>query len=180
MAQYSSDDSDEDSPGYFTATAPRAQSFSSTSPRSPVRRQHARSRSNASTPTQGPSKAPQKLELRKPDSLLEVISQIWQKESAWGVWKGTNVTFVYNFLLKTSENWTRSLLSAVLNIPDPGLIGGSASGIGGLDIVDSPNPLMSLAVAVASAAIAALALAPLDLVRTRYVFPYPNLRAGIY
>jgi fusion and transport protein UGO1 len=101
--------------------------------------------------------------------LLEVISQIWQKESAWGVWKGTNVTFVYNFLFKTTESWTRSLLSALFNVPDPGLMGSSASGIGGLDIIDSNSPLLSLAVAVAASAIAAIAVGPLDLIRTRLI-----------
>jgi fusion and transport protein UGO1 len=105
--------------------------------------------------------------MRRPDSLLEVLAQLWQKESAWGVWKGTNMTFVYNFLLKTTESWTRSLLSALLNVPDPGLVSGAARGLGGLDIMDSPNPLTSLGVAVAAAAIAGLALAPLDLIRTR-------------
>jgi mitochondrial fusion and transport protein UGO1 len=60
------------------------------------------------------------------------------------------------------------LLSALLNVPDPALLGSAANGIGGLDIIDSPNPLMSLVVAVAAAAIAGLTLAPLDLIRTRY------------
>ncbi|KAF2677639.1 mitochondrial carrier [Lentithecium fluviatile CBS 122367] len=169
---YPSDESDEDSPGYFTSAAPRTHSptyergGASSSPQS--RRRHAASRSRDSTPTQAPV-ALRKLELRKADSLLEVIAQLWQKESAWGVWKGTNVTFVYNFLLKTTESWTRSLLSALLNVPDPGLIGTGASGIGGLDIIDSPSPLMSLGVAVAATAIAATLLAPLDLIRTRLI-----------
>lgn len=171
---YPSDESDEDSPGYFTSTAPRIHSPTyergGESSRSPERsRRHAASRSRDSTPTQAPPLAPRKLELRKSDSLLEVIAQLWQKESAWGVWKGTNVTFVYNFLLKTTESWTRSLLSALLNVPDPGLMGSGASGIGGLDIIDSPSPLMSLSVAVAATAIAATLLAPLDLIRTRLI-----------
>ncbi|KAF2192077.1 mitochondrial carrier [Zopfia rhizophila CBS 207.26] len=178
---YPSDDSDDDA-GYFTSTAPRVTHippFSSTSPstsRSPERRRprHAPSRSTSSTPTQALPTAPRKLELRKSDSLLEVISQLWQKESAWGVWKGTNVTFVYNFLLKTTESWTRSLLSALLNVPDAGLMGTAASGIRGLDIIDSPNPLLSLAVAVAATAIAAIALSPLDLIRTRLIITPTN------
>ncbi|KAF1996479.1 mitochondrial carrier [Amniculicola lignicola CBS 123094] len=168
--QYPSDSDDDAS--YFTSSAPKVTDpFSPTSPtasRSP-RRRHAPSRSNSSTPTQAPPLAPRNLELRKPDALLEVIAQLWQKEAAWGVWKGTNITFVYNFLLKTSESWTRSLLAALFNIPDPGLLGSAGSGIGGLDIIDSPNPIMSLIVAVAASAIAGLALAPLDLIRTRLI-----------
>ncbi|KAF2469613.1 uncharacterized protein BDR25DRAFT_46465 [Lindgomyces ingoldianus] len=174
---YPSDDSDSDSPGYFTSTAPRAPMtpFTPSSPspstsRGPERRpRHAPSRSNSSTPTQAPPPALRALELRKSDALLEVISQLWQKESAWGVWKGTNVTFVYNFLLKTTESWTRSMLSALLNVPDPGLMGASVSGFGGLDIIDSPHPLLSLSVAVVAAAIAAIALSPLDIIRTRLI-----------
>ncbi|PVH99274.1 mitochondrial carrier [Periconia macrospinosa] len=171
---YPSDESDDDSPSYFTSAAPRIHSPTyrrgssrSRSPRKKLRRPGSRSRD--STPTQPPRPTVRKLELKRADSLLEVIAQLWQKESAWGVWKGTNVTFVYNFLLKTTESWTRSLLSALLNVPDPGLIGSSASGIGGLDIIDSPSPLMSLGVAVAATAIAATLLAPLDLIRTRLI-----------
>ncbi|KAF1918734.1 Rrp15p-domain-containing protein [Ampelomyces quisqualis] len=93
---------------------------------------------------------------------------------------GTNVTFIYNFLLKTTESWFRSAISAVLNVPDPGLVA-SASGIGGLDIIDSPNPIMSLGVAVAATAIAATILAPLDLIRTRLIVtPISSSPRSIY
>jgi fusion and transport protein UGO1 len=110
-----------------------------------------------------------------------VIAQLWQKESAWGVWKATNCTFIYNFLLKTTEGWFRSLISAVLNVPDPGLLGTSATGIGGLDIVDSPSPLTSLGVAVAATAIAAILLAPLDMIRTRLIVtPISSSPRSIY
>jgi len=110
-----------------------------------------------------------------------VIAQLWQKESAWGVWKGTNVTFIYNFLLKTTESWFRSAICAILNVPDPGLIGTTASGIGGLDIMDSPSPLMSLGIAVTATAIAATILAPLDLVRTRLIVtPISSQPRSIY
>lgn len=111
---------------------------------------------------------------------MEVIAQLWQKESAWGVWKATNVSFIYNFLLKTTESWLRSAISAILNVPDPGLVS-SASGIGGLDIIDSPSPLMSLGVAVAATAIAAIILAPIDLIRTRLIVtPISSQPRSIY
>jgi fusion and transport protein UGO1 len=128
-----------------------------------------RSRSRSATPTRATPATARKLDLKRADSLLEVIAQLWQKESAWGVWKSTNVTFIYNFLLKTTESWFRSMISALLNVPDPGMFGTAASGIGGLDIIDSPSPLMSLGVAVAATAIAATVLAPLDLIRTRLI-----------
>ncbi|KAF2022924.1 Rrp15p-domain-containing protein [Setomelanomma holmii] len=93
---------------------------------------------------------------------------------------GTNVAFIYNFLLKTTESWLRSAISAILNVPDPGLMT-SASGIGGLDIIDSPSPLMSLGVAVTATAIAAALLAPLDLIRTRLIVtPISSSPRSIY
>lgn len=62
----------------------------------------------------------------------------------------------------------------MLNIPDSGLMGTAASGIGGLDIMDNPSPLLALAVAVSATAIAAFALAPLDLIRTRLIVTPTN------
>jgi len=100
--------------------------------------------------------------LKRPDSVLEVIGQLWTKEGAWGVWKGTNSTFIYSALLRTFEDWARSFLSAVFNAPDSGIIGGV-----GLDVIDSPYPWSSLGIAVGAAAIAGLALVPLDIVRTK-------------
>ncbi|KAF3009583.1 mitochondrial fusion and transport protein ugo1 [Curvularia kusanoi] len=193
-AEYPSDEdeSDDDAPGYFTSTAPTShhlhgnhnhRSPSGSRSRSP-RKRHQRnvhSRSRSETPTRPPQTPARKLDLKRADSLLEVIAQLWQKESAWGVWKGTNCTFIYNFLLKTTESWFRSALSALLNIPDPGTMGASAGSFGGLDIIDSPNPLMSLGVAVAATAIAATILAPLDLIRTRLIVtPISSAPRSIY
>lgn len=97
------------------------------------------------------------------------------------MWKGTNCTFIYQFLLKTTEGWFRSLIAAVLNVPDPGLIGTAATSIGGLDIIDSPSPLTSLGVAVAATAIAATLLAPLDIIRTRLIVtPITSSPRSIY
>lgn len=201
-AEFPSDDddeSDDDAPGYFTSTAPTSHhlharrspsaSHSQSQSRSRSLRKRlqrnlhsrSRSRSRSATPTRPPQAPARKLDLKRPDALLDVIAQLWQKESAWGVWKGTNCTFIYGFLLKTTETWCRSALSALLNIPDPGGMGAAASGIGGLDIIDSPSPLMSLAVAVAATAIAATVLAPLDLVRTRLIVtPITSAPRSIY
>ena len=108
------------------------------------------------------------IELRKSDSIREVLSQLWAKEGAWGLWKGTNSTFIYHVLLKTIETWTRSLLSAILNLPDPVFpVLGSPVTPGNISILDSPSPFASVGVAVAAAAIAGMALAPIDMIRTR-------------
>ncbi|KAI9829653.1 MAG: hypothetical protein M1819_006024 [Sarea resinae] len=159
-----SDGSDSDEPSYFTSAAP------SSSHRSPNKSRHTSERAGyerASSSSSSVTRQPHKLDLRHSDSLLEVISQLWQKESAWGVWKATNASFIYSLLLKAIESWMRSLLSAVLNVPDPGLLAGTT--VGGLDVVDSPYPLASLGVAVAASGLASLILSPLDIVRTRLI-----------
>ena len=160
-----SDDSDPDSPSYFTSSAPLSPHRRSSS--HSRGRRHITDRAGYIPPSPGNISSPHKLELRRGGSLLEVISQLWTKEGAWGVWKGTNATFIYSVLLKTVESWTRSLLSVLLNVPDPGLLAGS--GVGGLDIVDSPYPLASLGVAVAAAGVAGILLAPLDIIRTKLI-----------
>ncbi len=158
------DDSDPDEPTYFTSTAPSTLSFSGSPSRSRRRLVSDRSYSTSPSPPQTrPSPPPpHQLVLRKPDSILEVISQEWAKESGWGVWKASNTTFVYNLLLETLEKWSRGVLSALLNVPDPGL---------GLtvELAGSQYPWVSLGVAVAAAAVAGVLLAPLDLIRTKWV-----------
>ena len=173
----SDDDSDSDLPSYFTPTAP----YETPSSPSNRRRRKPPSRSLSATPTPSTHSSPttsshhhhsttHTLDLKRPDSLLEVLSQLWSREGAWGVWKGTNSTFVYNVLLRTIETWTRSLLSAMLDLPDATLLS-LGSPLGSVSILDSPNPVASVAVAVGAAGIAGLVLAPIDMVRTRYASP---------
>jgi fusion and transport protein UGO1 len=113
------------------------------------------------------------LAIRTPDSVLEVIAQLWQKEGAWGVWKGSHATFVYTVLQSLLENWSRSLLSALFNVPDIGV----KSDMDRLVDIASPYPWASLFVAAAAAVITGLALSPLDLVRTRLIITSTSSRA---
>ncbi|GAM83966.1 hypothetical protein ANO11243_019560 [Dothideomycetidae sp. 11243] len=175
--QNSDSESDSDSPSYFTPTKPARQQDSG----SPSRRRRSRgrnmahtSRSDSTTPVPTRPTPAHQLRIRQPDSVLEALGALWTQSGATGLWKATNATFVYNVLVKALESWTRSMLSALANLPDPGTLGGGpaelvASAMGGVDVADSPSPLASLAVAVAAAAIAGLLLAPLDLVRTRLI-----------
>lgn len=110
------------------------------------------------------------LVLTQPDSILEVISQLWQKEGAWGVWKGTNASFLYTVLQSLLENWSRSLLSALFNVPDLGL----KDDVDRLIDIASPYPWASLFVAAAAAVATGLILSPLDLVRTRLIITPAN------
>ncbi|KAF3902588.1 hypothetical protein ABW21_db0207849 [Orbilia brochopaga] len=102
---------------------------------------------------------PWQIRPRKVGSVGDMLSALWNKEGVWGVWKGSNSTFVYTVLTSTIEAWTQSFLSAVLNVPDPSLT----------EIIDCPTPLTALCIVVASSAITALLLAPLDIVRTRII-----------
>lgn len=121
------------------------------------------------------------LAIRRPDSVLEVIGALWQREAAWGVWKGANASFLYGLLSSLLENWTRGVLSALFNVPDLGSVvagaaGATAGSSGGaaealmdrLADVAAPYPWASLAVAATAALATGLLLAPLDIVRTRY------------
>lgn len=105
------------------------------------------------------------LNLRRPDSILEAMSQLWSKEGAWGVWKGSNATFLYTVLQSLLENWSRSLLSALFNVPDLGV----KDDVQRLVEIASPYPWASLCVAAAAAVATGLILAPLDIVRTRLI-----------
>lgn len=114
-------------------------------------------------PAKRPVTAEQYLNLTRSDAVLDVISQLWGKEGAWGVWKGSNATFLYGVLQSLLENWSRSFLSAIFNVPDLGV----KDDIDRLIDIASPYPWASLFVAGAAAVATGVLLAPLDLVRTR-------------
>ncbi len=169
-----SDDSDADSPSYFTSSAPLAhtptRSSRSRRGRSPpdgVPRVH--------TPQPPPAKSnasPHTLDLKSSSSVIAAVSSIWSVEGSWGIWKGTNSTYVHSVLLSTITSFVRSFFSAFLALPDPGFSFTATpmfSYTGGLDILSSPSPLGSLAVAVSAAGVAGIILAPLDIARTKLI-----------
>jgi fusion and transport protein UGO1 len=160
-------DSDPDEPAYFTSNVP-----STPTPSYSRSQQRQRQTSPLQSPRiQGrPVPPPHQLVLRAPDSVLEVISQVWQKEGAWGVWKGSNATFLYTVISSLLENWSRSLLSALFNVPDLGV----KDDLDRLIDIASPYPWASLFVAAAAAVTTGLILSPLDLIRTRYVKTPPT------
>jgi fusion and transport protein UGO1 len=71
-------------------------------------------------------------------------------------------------LAQTIEKWSRGLLSALLNVPDPDLTTGLEISA---ELISSPYPWASLSVAIAAAVATGIILAPLDLIRTKYVCP---------
>ncbi|KAI4189264.1 MAG: hypothetical protein L6R41_001585 [Letrouitia leprolyta] len=167
-----SSDSDYDSPSYFTANAP----LRNTLTRQPRARRRQGSLDLDQNLDAAPSHVPPSktsahtLDLKSPSSLTAAVSILWQTEGAWGVWKGTNSTYFHSVLLSTLTSFIRSFLAAIFAIPDPSLsfqLNPSAGSAGGLDILSSPNPLSSLAVAVSAASVAGIVLAPLDIARTK-------------
>ena len=167
---YEEDENEEDDDDdYFTSYDPKTQQVTNRTKSQSSRDQAYDSQRSSSRDSNKTLQPPWKLDLRKPDSLLEVLSQLWQREGSWGFWKGTNVTFIYQLLFRTLETWTRSMLSALINLPDPGMLAASGGVVGGLDIIDSPSPFGSLTVAIAATGLTGLFLAPLDIVRTRLI-----------
>ncbi|MCJ1228370.1 mitochondrial fusion and transport protein ugo1 [Toensbergia leucococca] len=172
--QLPSDDSDPDSPSYFTSAAPLSHT-PSRSPRPRRRYQHSHSRSDsfAATPPLTSHTSSHTLNITSPSALIAVVSSLWTSEGSWGIWKGTNSTYIHSILLSTLTSFVRSLLSALLALPDPGssfLVAPPAySTIGGLDVSSSSSPVASLLVAVSAAGIAGIVLAPVDIARTKLI-----------
>ncbi|MCJ1475792.1 mitochondrial fusion and transport protein ugo1 [Lambiella insularis] len=175
-----SEDSDTDEISYFTSAAPSSHT-PSRSPRRRGRRSQGYHSPTVRSP-ESPSPAPTSNSTSRAhhvpttDSINTVISHLWSTEGAWGIWKGTNSTFIHGILLSTITAFARSLICALLALPDPGLplsqtspsyLIYNPSAVGGLDILSSPSPLLSLAAAVGAAGIAGAILAPIDIVRTK-------------
>ena len=173
---FSEDDSDTDPPSYFTSSAPL--------PHTPTRRSRTRRRHGSpepdgvprvhkpQPPPSKPHRSPHTLDLRSSDSVLAVLSSHWSAEGSWGIWKGTNCTYIHSILLSTITSFFRSFFSAFMALPDPGLSFTAITSFpypGGLDILSSPSPMTSLAVAVSAAGLAGVILAPLDIARTKLI-----------
>lgn len=159
--QIQDSDSEGDEPAYFTSNV-----HDTPTPLYPRNRSGILSDSPLGSPRlpKKPGIPDHFLNIRRADSVSNVISAVWQKEGAWGVWKGSNAAFLYTVLQSLLENWSRSFLSAILNVPDLGV----KDDIDRLVDIASPYPWASLFVAGAAAVTTGVLLAPLDLVRTRY------------
>ncbi|KAF4120565.1 mitochondrial fusion and transport protein UGO1 [Geosmithia morbida] len=159
-------DSDGDEPAFFTSNV-----HSTPTP------SHTRARTGGQDGVDSPTGSLRSSSSKKPalpehfinvqsaDSVSNVLSALWSKEGVWGVWKGSNATFLYTVLQSLLENWSRSFLSAIFNVPDLGV----KDDIDRLVDIASPYPWASLFVASAAAVATGVLLAPLDLVRTRLI-----------
>jgi mitochondrial fusion and transport protein UGO1 len=143
------DDDDDDDSNYFTSATP-------STPRKP--RQHRITDRSGYISSTSPK---HRLPIKNPSSLTDVLSQLWSTSGLTSMWKATNATFIYSLLLPTLNTFIRSLLSALLGLPDDGTTSSVA-----MDILTAASPSTTLILTLISSALSAVILAPIDTART--------------
>ncbi|KAJ0415870.1 hypothetical protein BJY00DRAFT_251383 [Aspergillus carlsbadensis] len=152
--------SSDDESSYFTSAAPIVSTPSRQSRKTPRRRITDRSGYIAS-PSSSKSTSRHALAIKNPSSLMEVLSQLWTTSGPTSPWKATNATFIYSLLLPTLNTFIRSLLSAIVGLPEDDITPSMAS-----DILTSTSPVATLILSFISSSLSAMLLAPIDTART--------------
>ena len=158
------EESEDDEPNYFSSSAPYSES-----PTSPPRGRPARRITDRDGYIPPTKTSPHSLTLKTPHSLLDALSSVSSTSGALSMWKGTNATFVYSILLRTAETFFRSLIAAVLGLPDTDLPSISTSGIPASDILTTATPIATLLVTTVSSFFIHIILSPRDTARTRLI-----------
>ncbi|CAI7669587.1 unnamed protein product [Penicillium pancosmium] len=157
----SGSESSDDESTYFTSAAPSTPT--PTTPRSRRGgRRHITDRSGyirADTAPPTPSK--HALAIRNPESLMDVLSQLWTNNGPSSPWKSSNATFIYSLLLPTLNTFIRSLLSAIVGLPEEDISSSMAA-----DILHASSPLATLLISFVSSSLSAMILSPIDTART--------------
>ncbi|KAH8702227.1 putative mitochondrial fusion protein [Talaromyces proteolyticus] len=148
--------SSDDESTYFTSTAPTTPSPST--PRSRKLRARVPSRTGYIQPPAAPK---HRLHIKNASSLTEVISQLWSTSGPTSVWKASNATFIYSLLLPTLNTFIRSLLSAILGLPEIGVATSASE-----DILTAASPSTTIILSFISSALSAVVLSPIDTART--------------
>ncbi|KAL4923731.1 mitofusin complex protein UGO1 [Aspergillus undulatus] len=152
--------SSDDESSYFTSAAPAVSSPDSS--RRPSSRRRITDRSGyIPSSSSSESISQHALALKNPSSLMEVLSQLWTTSGPTSPWKATNATFVYSLLLPTLNTFIRSLLSAIVGLPEDDITPSMAS-----DILTSTSPLVALVLSFISSSLSAMLLSPIDTART--------------
>ncbi|KAL4894592.1 mitochondrial carrier domain-containing protein [Aspergillus ambiguus] len=150
--------SSDDESNYFTSAAPAVPSPST--PRSKKPRRHITDRSGYIRS----SSSRHALTIKNPSSLMEVISQLWTTSGPTSPWKASNATFIYSLLQPTLNTFIRSLLSAIVGLPEDEISPSLAA-----DILTSTSPIATLLLSLISTSLTALLLSPIDTARTLLV-----------
>ncbi|KAF4263191.1 hypothetical protein CNMCM8057_001135 [Aspergillus fumigatus] len=147
----------DDESNYFTSAAPRA-----TSPRAARSRKSRRHITDRSGYIPTPPSSPKySLTIKNPSSLMEVLSQLWTTSGPTSPWKATNATFIYSLLLPTLNTFVRSLLSAIVGLPEEDIASSMTA-----DILTSTSPFATLVLSFIASSLSAMLLSPIDTART--------------
>lgn len=92
---------------------------------------------------------------------MEVLSQLWTTSGPTSPWKATNATFIYSLLLPTLNTFIRSLLSAIVGLPEEDVTSSMTA-----DILTSTSPVATLILSFISSSLSAMLLSPIDTART--------------
>lgn len=152
-----SQSSDDDESNYFTSTATATSSSSTSRSRRP--QHHITDRSGYIQPPAPSSK--HTLVIKNPSSLMEVLSQLCSTSGLTSMWKATNATFIYSLLLPTLNTFIRSLLSAILGLPEESIASPMTA-----DILTAASPSTTLILSFISSSLSAIILSPIDTART--------------
>lgn len=101
------------------------------------------------------------LTIKNPNSLMDVLSQLWTNSGPTSPWKASNATFIYSLLLPTLNTFIRSLLSAIIGLPEDDVSSSMAD-----DILTATSPLATLGLSFISSSLSAIVLSPIDTART--------------
>lgn len=102
------------------------------------------------------AKFPHAIELHRA-FVLDLIGAVAEKEGPAGLWRALHASCLLKAASDLSENWLVAALASLLGVSDPDVV----------DILQSPDPSLSVAVSCAAASIAAFILIPVALVRAR-------------
>ncbi|KAJ5665285.1 uncharacterized protein N7477_007733 [Penicillium maclennaniae] len=154
----SASESSDDESTYFTSAAPSTST--PTTPRSRRGRHYITDRSGYIRPDD-PATSKHALTIKNPSSLMDVLSQLWSTSGPSSPWKASNATFIYSLLLPTLNTFIRSLLSAIVGLPEADISSSMTA-----DILTASSPLVTLLLSFISSSVSALVLSPIDTART--------------
>ncbi|OJJ48467.1 hypothetical protein ASPZODRAFT_130505 [Penicilliopsis zonata CBS 506.65] len=148
--------SSDDESNYFTSAAP-----TTASPKTPKSQRHRHITDRSGYIPGPPSSAKHALTIKNPSSLMEVLSQLWSTSGPTAPWKATNTTFIYSLLLPTLNTFIRSLLSAIVGLPEEDIASSMTA-----DILTVASPVATLILSFISTSLTAIILSPIDTART--------------